>query len=78
MRRVNRKLKATRKEHGVTQEDMAEVLGISTSSYCDKENGLSEFKQSEIDNILDLFSVEYEKIFCKNSHANRTKNQKPA
>ena len=64
----NQKLKRTRMKHGLTQADMAEILGISKVSYNLKENGKREFKQSEINGILDLFTeLSYEEIFLSAS-----------
>ena len=48
-------VKSYRRFHNMTQSDMANVLGISTMSYCRKENGEREFKLSEAKTIADLF-----------------------
>ena len=58
------KLRGLRVAKGLTQEDMADILGISKQTYNQKEQGKSEFKTSEINIILDLFDDEnYENIF---------------
>ena len=57
----NQKLKSLRFDYGLTQDDMAKILGISRSTYNEKENGFSEFKQSE--------------IFWNQRHENRTKQR---
>ena len=60
----NKKLKAARAEHALTQADMAEILDISEVSYNLKETGKRDFKQSEINDILGLFDdLTYEEIF---------------
>lgn len=61
---IKRKLRAIRAEHGLTQQDLADILGITKEGYRNKENGKTEFKQSEINDILDLFSsYNYDDIF---------------
>lgn len=42
------KLKAFRAENGLTQSDMAKILGMSSTSYSAKENGKREFTHNEI------------------------------
>ena len=46
------KLKGKRTENGLTQEELAEKTGISSISYCRKENGTREFNCSEISKII--------------------------
>ena len=61
---VNRKLKGARAEYGLTQTDLASLLSISEKSYVNKENGKTEFTQSEIEKILDIFEgKKYEELF---------------
>lgn len=37
---------------GFTQEEMSQALSISLSAYKEKENGHSEFKQSEMEKLF--------------------------
>ncbi len=60
---ANRNLKVLRAKHDLTQQEVADKIGISLSQYNNKENGKSEFKQSEINKILNVFDEKYEDIF---------------
>ena len=40
---MTRTLKALRELHGLTQTDVANILGISLNSYCNRENGKRPF-----------------------------------
>ena len=44
--------------HGVTTEQMAEALGISRSAFWRKCNGVSEFRQSEIQKIIRVLDLQ--------------------
>lgn len=57
------KLIGARSEKGLSQQDMANVIGISKGNYYSKENGIKEFKISEINTILKLLNKTYEEIF---------------
>jgi len=58
------RLKGIRIENSLTQEDMAEILDTTPRTYLNKENGKSDFKESEINKILSLFpNKTYEDIF---------------
>ena len=59
----NRKLKGARVEKGLTQKQLAEKMGITKKAYYNKENGKTEFKQSEINVILNEVDRKYEDIF---------------
>lgn len=60
---VNHKLKGARVEKGLTQEDMAERIGISTYSYLMKENGKRDFTLTEMKKICDILDKELSEIF---------------
>ena len=62
----NRKLKSLRVLHGMTQGDMAELLGMTKPTYRTRENGQHDFTESEINTILNTFNVKYEDIFLHN------------
>ncbi|HEM5162787.1 TPA: helix-turn-helix transcriptional regulator [Streptococcus suis] len=57
------KLYALRRERNITQEQMAKHLGISTSTYRNKEMDRQEFKSSEMFAISKIFEMEISKIF---------------
>lgn len=57
------KLIGLRKELGVSQKDMASLLGITQKTYCQKENGKTEFLLSEMFMISEYFKKSVEEIF---------------
>lgn len=57
------KLLILRKEAGLSQKQLADKLGISVTSYGEKERGQSEFTQNEMFNLRDLFGKPLEEIF---------------
>jgi len=61
--RINYKLKGARVEKGLTQEDMAERIGISTYSYLMKENGKREFTLTEMKKICEILDKKLDEIF---------------
>lgn len=52
-----------RKENRMTQEDMANLLGISRNSYGKKERGEVPFDQDEMFTISNHFEENMDKIF---------------
>lgn len=60
---INYKLKGARVEKGLTQEDMAERIGISTYSYLMKENGKRDFTLTEMKKICEILDKELYEIF---------------
>ena len=60
---INHKLKGTRVEKGLTQEDMAKRIGISTYSYLMKENGKRDFTLTEMKKICEILDKELSEIF---------------
>ena len=57
------KLKGARVEKGLTQEDMAKRIGISTYSYLMKENGKRDFTLTEMKKICEILDKELSEIF---------------
>jgi len=57
------KLKGARVEKGLTQEAMAEKIGISTYSYLMKENGKRDFTLTEMKKICEILGKELSEIF---------------
>ncbi|MGT2745325.1 helix-turn-helix transcriptional regulator [Streptococcus phocae subsp. phocae] len=60
-----------RKEHNMTQADMAGVLGISENSYRQKELGQRDFWSSEMFLIADFFNKDIKDIFLDLKTTNR-------
>lgn len=65
------KLIGKRNELGITQEKMAELLGISKGNYNLKENGKLDFNLVEVKKILKILNDNYYNIFFED---NVTKN----
>lgn len=57
------KLIGKRNELGITQERMAELLGISKGNYNLKENGKLDFNLVEVKKILKILNDNYYNIF---------------
>lgn len=57
------KLVGKRNENGITQEKMAEMLGISKNNYNLKENGKLDFNLVEVKKILQILKCSYDEIF---------------
>lgn len=57
------KLKAKRVEHGLTQTDLANKLGIDISTYNAKEQGKRNFTIKEVLRILTILQCKFEDIF---------------
>lgn len=64
--RPNYKLKALREEYGFNQNDVAKFLEIGITTYNRKENGISEFTESECEKISMLFNKSPIDIFFSN------------
>lgn len=59
-------LKAKMVEHGVTDQEMAEIIGIDASSFYRKKCGKSDFYRKEIQTMkirLDLSGEDIDRIF---------------
>lgn len=70
------KLIILRKEKKVTQEELAELLGISVKQYGYKENGKSLFNGDEMFKIAKYFDMDMNDIFLPSYHQNGELNQK--
>lgn len=60
---LKNKLKSLRAEHGFNQQDMADILNISRTSYCNKEIGKNKFNIYEAKQIAELFNSSIDDIF---------------
>lgn len=56
-------LKAYRKLHDIKAKDMADLLGITLTTYCKKENGKNEFTLIECKKIADKLGKSVDDIF---------------
>ena len=61
------KLIGKRNEKGITQEKMAELIGISKNNYNLKENGKLDFNLVEVKKILGILDSTYEDIFFEDN-----------
>ena len=64
-------LKSLRVLEGLTQEQIANLLGISIQSYNKKENGKVSFVDHELKTLSDYFGVSIDNFF-KDSVVNKT------
>lgn len=65
-----RELLALRAKHGLTQTQVAAKLGMSPSTYSQKEQGYSPFTVPEVQKILKMFDVKFEDIFLPCNYGN--------
>ena len=56
-------LKSLRVRQGLKQKDVADILGIQTTSYNNKENGKRKFTVDEAIKLSKLFKCSIEDIF---------------
>jgi putative transcriptional regulator len=61
-------LRAYRALHNLTQEDMAEKMGIKVQTYVSKETGRTEFSASEAARLCRIFNVSFEDIFLLSNY----------
>ncbi len=59
---VGQKLRTLRKDKGLSQEEVADFIHISQSSYARIENGNSNSWSSHINAFCDLFSITPEEL----------------
>ncbi|MBY6916003.1 helix-turn-helix transcriptional regulator [Clostridium botulinum] len=63
---TNQTLKAYRMLKGVKQEAIAEILGITLTTYSNKETGKTQFSLYEAKKISDYLNVSIEQLFFTN------------
>ena len=56
-------LKALRSKFDFTQQDIDDYIGISKTTYQDKEEGEKQFKVNEAKKISELFNMTIDDIF---------------
>jgi transcriptional regulator with XRE-family HTH domain len=60
---VKQKLYDKRVEKKLTQEELAYQLGMETSSYNRRENGITKISKKEWDKIAKVLEVDFEEIY---------------
>lgn len=60
---VNEKIRSIREAKGLTQEQVAEKLGICVNSYGDIERGDSDIKLSRLEKIAEVFEIRLSELF---------------
>lgn len=70
------KLRGLRAEHGLTQADMADLIGITRQTYSEKELGNQSFKAEEMFIISAYFDKPIESIFLSKKYTNRIQRNK--
>lgn len=80
MRKYQRqwKLEEVREINNNTQEELATLLNINTTSYRNKEKGITEFKSSEMFLIAKKYNKNIEDIFLPTTYTNREHNKQKA
>lgn len=57
------KVKEYRVIKGLTQSEIAQMLGIKQNTYSYKERGIYDFSVKEIKKLKEILEVEYEQLF---------------
>lgn len=57
MKTIAEKIRLLRLQHGFSQENMADLLGISTTSYGDIERGKTDLTLSRLHRIAEVFEI---------------------
>ena len=60
---IKTKLINLRKEHGYSQDQVAEKLGISRQTYNKLENNDDLITKKQLDHITELYGIQYEELF---------------
>ncbi|NTW04564.1 MAG: helix-turn-helix transcriptional regulator [Peptococcaceae bacterium] len=64
---MQRELAAQRRYRGITQKEMAKMLGITERNYLAKEHGVAQFKIDEMFAIAHKFNMDIGEIFLPNN-----------
>lgn len=67
---MQEKLLLIRKNKGITQQELADLLGISLNQYSLKEKGKFNFTCDEMFLIADYFKMKIEDVFLSSKHQN--------
>ncbi len=64
------KLEILRKQKGLKQKDLADVLGFTRRTYINKVKGTTEFTADEMFKLAKYFNMSIEDIFSPSTHQN--------
>lgn len=65
-------------EYRLTQQEVADFLGITVQAYRSKEKGVSQFTQDEMFALASLFHRDLDSIFLPRKHQNGNKLKQEA
>ena len=65
-------------EYRLTQQEVADYLGITVQSYRSKEKGNAQFTQDEMFALADFFNRDLNSIFLPRNHNNNRKIKQEA
>ena len=68
------KLKSLRVLKGLSQQKIAEILGMHYITYANKENGAKEFKVTELMKLCEILECEFNDIFMPIDHSKTNNN----
>ena len=68
--KMQEKLIILRKQNNVTQQTLADLIGITVKQFSFKENGKSIFDGDEMFKIAQFFKLKIEDIFLPSTHQN--------
>lgn len=60
---MQEKLAALRRYYNITQQEMADLIGVDVRTYINKENGHSQFKANEMFAIARMLGKPIDEIF---------------
>lgn len=60
---MQEKLIAWRRFNGITQKQMAEIIGVDVRTYINKEQGITQFKANEMFKIAQILKKDISEIF---------------
>ncbi|MCT6925598.1 helix-turn-helix transcriptional regulator [Metasolibacillus sp.] len=69
------RLKSLRIQHGKTQQDMADFLGVSRQGYAKYENDLGEPDNSKLAKLADFFAVSTDYLLGRTEKQNLTSEE---
>ncbi len=62
---MGHKIRILRKQNGLTQQQVADVLGVSRSTYCNYESGARSIKSDVIEQLIDFYGVSWDAFYKK-------------
>lgn len=73
---LSTRLKTLRTQHRKTQQDLADVLGISRQGYAKYENNLGEPDNSTLSKLADYFNVSTDYLLGRSDNPSLTQEEK--